>query len=216
MGPSNLPIPLFRPHSRWFPICRLVGRVFRLDCCQIVYLWLLLLLSVKGKKCISILETIRTLLMLNFFPRRSFCFVSFRLFWFCFLPWTLFRQCYNVFAASVYSLLLCFSSMLKAVKEILSRRFAVWYASQKVSPPPSFPGFSFLIFFSISASSRLSHITTFGTLPRHLHFFAPGLRTSLSWPGSGNLLGEPKLLHLTLIFVQSLRDNGGDRAGSLS
>lgn len=78
MGPSNLPIPLFRLHSRWFPICRLVGRVFRLDCCQIVYLWLLLLLSVKGKKCISILETIRTLLMLNFFPRRSFCFVLFR------------------------------------------------------------------------------------------------------------------------------------------
>lgn len=147
-------------------------------------------------------------------PLILFCFVSFVLVLFFAvdsLPAVL--QCFcciGLLAAVVFLLYVegCQRDFVSAICSLICQ--------PKGSPSPSFPGFSFLIFFSISASSRLSHITTFGTLPRHLHFFAPGLRTSLSWPGSGNLLGEPKLLHLTLIFVQSLRDNGGDRAGSLS
>lgn len=193
------------------------------DRCQIVYLWLLLLLSVKGKKCISsILETIRTLLMLNSFPF-ALCFV---LFWWLFFV-SLFLQCvlssgsvqcfffrilWHQFFSSLLLLLLCFSFPLKAVKEILSRRFAVDMPK----------GFSlqllpFLIFFSISASprraaQRLSHITTLGTLPRSPFAF---IRTWLPGWESGIFAVIP-LLHLTLIFVRSLRDNGGERPRSLS
>lgn len=157
------------------------------DRCQIVYLWLLLLLSVKGKKCISsILETIRTLLMLNSFPF-ALCFV---LFWWLFFV-SLFLQCvlssgsvqcffFFVFCGISFSRRCCCCCFVFPFRWRLSKRFCLGdlqLICQKVFPSSSCLFLFSFLFPPAREEQRSDWVTSRLLAPclaPHLHLFAPG------------------------------------------